>query len=412
MPWRESGVVEERLRFVVLANRKEKRISDLCREFGISRPTGYTWLKRYQSGGASQVVDGSRRPLHSPSRKASEVEQAVIGLRQRWPDWGAPKLHVVLGQEHPEYFPIAVRTVHRILERHHLIQERNRNQPATQRFQRGRPNELWQMDFKGAPGFHSPAVIGPLSILDDHSRYVLALQQLGSTKTEGVRVTLEHTFQECGLPDAMLMDHGTPWWNASGRWGMTELSVWIMRQGVRLLFSGVAHPQTQGKVERMHGALQRAIRQRRADLRQQSWLDLFRHEYNHVRPHEALSMTTPASHWKPSPRRFESAPRGWEYPAGMPALRLTGNGQLYWHGRQWEISNALRGQTVGLEQIDNRVIVYFCRTPVRELDLSQGTAYSIPLDVFRSLGNGLSRIEGERASIAGPFPPPFPAPLP
>jgi transposase InsO family protein len=373
MAWRESNVLEERLRFVVLASRKEKALTRLCGDFGISRPTGYTWLKRYAAGGSSQVAERSRRPLHSPQRTSAEVEQAIVALRQRWPDRGAPKLHTVLVREHPDWSPVAVRTVHRILERRGLIHAEDRHPPAVQRFERPEPNELWQMDFKGPPGFNKAGGVGPLSLLDDHSRYLPALRQLGSTKTEGVRETLERAFRECGLPQAMLMDHGTPWWNGFSSIGITELSVWLMRQGIRLLFSGIRHPQTQGKIERMHGALQKAVRQRRADLLDQDWLDTFRHEYNHIRPHEALAMATPSSRWKPSVRQFQSQPPEWDYPASMRVVRLAGEGQLCWGGRRWEISNALRRQRVGLEQIGDRVIVYFYRTPLRELDLRAGT---------------------------------------
>jgi transposase InsO family protein len=376
MPWRESSVVEERLRFVVLANRKDRTMMGLCQEFGISRQTGYTWLKRYQSGGSSQVVDRSRRPLHSPERTSVEIEQAVVELRQRWPDWGAPKLHALL-QQASGNSPIAVRTVHRILERHHLIRERDRHPPATQRFERSQPNELWQMDFKGPQGFPSP--VGPLSILDDHSRYVLALKHLGSTRMSGVQSALQTTFEQCGVPQAMLMDHGTPWWNAASPWGITELAVWIMRQGVRLLFSGIRHPQTQGKIERMHGALGLAVYKRGANLLEQDWLDVFRQEYNHIRPHASLAMATPASRWHPSVQAFQSSPAEWNYPAGMKVMRLAGDGQLYWLGRRWEISQALRRQPVGVALVGTRALVYFCRTPLRELDTMTGTCTPLPV---------------------------------
>src|SRR5579863_3193555 len=203
MPWRESSMVEERLRFVVVASRKERGFSELCREFGVSRQTGYTWLKRYAAGGSSQVVDRSRRPLHSPARTASNIEQAVVELRRRFPDWGAPKLHALLQRAHGGRSPIAVRTVHRILERHTLLGERERHRPAPQRFERSQPNELWQMDFKGPHGSRHTSAAGPLSIVDDHSRYILALTQWGSTRMSGVRATLEATFQQCGVPQAM-----------------------------------------------------------------------------------------------------------------------------------------------------------------------------------------------------------------
>lgn len=373
MPWRESNVKEERLRFVVAASRREKTLSELCREFGISRPTGYTWLKRYEAGGSTGIAERSRRPRHSPKQTSAEKEEAVVALRQQWPDWGAPKLQALLLREHPDWSPITVRTVHRILDRQGLIESENRHRPAVQRFEREEPNELWQMDFKGPPGFNKGGGTGPLSVLDDHSRYLPALRHLGSTRMNGVKETLEQTFRECGLPKAMLMDHGTPWWNGISSIGITELTVWLMRQGIRLLFSGIRHPQTQGKIERMHGALQKAVRQRKTDPSDQHWLDQFRQEYNNVRPHEALAMATPASRWKPSERQFQSEPPEWEYPAGMQVVRLAGEGQLWWSGHRWEISNALRRQPVGLEQIGDRVIVYFHSTPLRELDLRAGT---------------------------------------
>jgi hypothetical protein len=171
----------------------------------------------------------------------------------------------------------------------------------------------------------------------------------------------------------MLMDHGTPWWNGLSSIGVTELSVWLMRQGIRLLFSGIRHPQTQGKIERMHGALQKAVRKRGTDLLDQDWLDKFRHEYNYIRPHEALGMATPSSRWAPSERPFQCQPAEWTYPASMQVVRLAGEGQLCWGSRRWDISNALRRQNVGLEQIGDRVIVYFYNTPLRELDLTTGT---------------------------------------
>lgn len=385
MAWGESSVTEERLRFVVAASRKEKSVRALCQEFQISRQTGYTWLNRYKAGGSSQVVERSRRPQHSPARTPAEGEQVVVELRRQYPDWGAPKLAVLLGQQLPGA-GVCQRTVHRILVRHHLLHPEDRQRPALGRFERSAPNELWQMDFKGSHGLQGPSPVGPLSVWDDHSRYLIALEQLGSTAAAGVQRSLKATFERVGWPEALLVDHGTPWWNAASPWGLTELSIWIWRQGVRLLFSGVRHPQTQGKVERMHGALLRAIRRRKADSGQ-PWLDQFRHEYNHVRPHAALSMAVPATRWQPSPRFYQSQPREWDYPSSVEVRRLGGEGQLSWRGQRWEVSGALRRQLVGIQIVAERALVYFCNAPVRELDLRTKAALPLAIDLLsRSSG--------------------------
>jgi transposase InsO family protein len=378
MPWRKTDVSQERIKFVVLASRGEQSVAELCREFGISRQTGHSWLKRFEQGGVSEIYERSRRPRSSPGQIGKDRVDAVLALRRQWPDWGALKLQHKLKQHYPEWAPLSVSAVHRILLRNHMVQDQDRHRPALERFERSAPNELWQMDFKGPAGFNQ--TVGPLSILDDHSRYLLALKHLGSTQASGVKETLEETFQAHGLPETMLVDHGTPWWNGASKWGWTELTVWIMRQGIRLAFSGFRHPQTQGKVERMHGALQRAIRKRPAEPQQQSWLDEFRMEYNLVRPHQALQMQTPHSRWQPSPRPFQAHPPEFLYDSAMEVKRLSGEGQLHWRGRRWEISRALRGQRVGLCTLDSRVLVFYCNTALRQISLTGTGSIALPAE--------------------------------
>ena len=374
-------MVEERLRFVVLASRPESNMAKLCQEFGVSRQTGYNWLRRYQAGGAKQVVERSRRPRHSPLRIREEIENKIVQLRQERPDGGAPKLKVLLERQPPGWV-ISERTVHRVLNRRGLILDEDRPVRATKRFERGTPNELWQMDFKGPQGFNRPgASVGPLVILDDHRRMMLALQHLGSTKAQGVRNTWEAVFRECGLPEAMLFDHGTPWWNNQSPWGLSELSVWILRHGVRIDYCGVRHPPTQGKTERANGCLQRAVRKRQGDPTAPPWLDSYRHEHNHIRPSEALDMQTPATRWKPSARKYQEQPPEWVYPSSMTVLPVQEQGYVRWQGRRWEISKALRHERIGIELLGDRALVYFCNNPMRELDLSNGQTYAIPTPI-------------------------------
>ncbi len=289
MPWKVSDVMDQRIRFVARAVGGAESMAALCREFGIARVTGYKWLNRYREEGSfAALEDRSRRPRESPSRTAPEAEARVLRLRDRY-GWGCRKLRALLQKEGTE---LAERTIHRILDRGGRIHPRDRCRPALRRFEREAPNQLWQMDFKG----WLPAGSGqchPLSLLDDHSRYLVGLWALRGTGLEGVGRSLEEAFRRCGVPEAMLMDHGTPWWSTTNGHGLTRLSVELIRQGVRLVWSGYGHPQTQGKVERFHGTLARELRHHGRPRRWSQWQPLFdrlRRRYNHVRPHEGIQM--------------------------------------------------------------------------------------------------------------------------
>ncbi len=367
MAWGMVDVNEQRMGFVVRASRREKSMRELCAESEISRPTGYTWLRRYEAGGLAGVVEQRRRPHHSPGRTAADIEQRVVELRQKRPDWGARKLHWLLEKEG---LALPVITIHRILLRNGLVRPQDRYRTAVQRFSRSAPNQLWQMDFKGPVGWQAP--LGPLSILDDHSRYAITLHGTWSSKAELVKERLEEAFQRCGVPEEMLMDHGTPWWNMKAATGWTWLTVWMMKQGIQLHFSGYRHPQTQGKVERFHGSLQAATQRRGWPWGEdrQRWLDEFRYEYNHVRPHEALGMKTPAMVWNQSARKYQPPTPAWEYERGAEVRKLADQGQLHLSGRRWEISRALAGEWVKLVRLEGRILVYYCRSLVRELDLT------------------------------------------
>ncbi len=375
MAWRRMDVQEQRIRFVVTASREEANVAALCREFGISRATGHLWLRRYRAGGVAAVAEQSRRPRSSPRRTAAAIEERVARLRLERPDWGARKLAVLLAREGLE-LPAA--TVHRILLRCGLVRVEDRHAQAPRRFEREQPNQLWQMDFKSPKGWGQP--VGPLSVIDDCSRYAITLFQTGTTRAEAVREQLVQAFTDCGVPQAMLMDHGIPWWNSSSTGGWTQLTVWLMKQGVSVHLSGIRHPQTQGKVERFHGAIEKARRLRglpEPALRQ-PWLDDFRHDYNHVRPHQALGMQTPASLWQPSPQPYQPDPPPWQYPEGAEIHRLEKTGQLRLQGRRWQVAGPLAEEQVRLIRIDQRILVFYRNTLLRELDLALQTSTSLP----------------------------------
>lgn len=195
MAWKRMDVRDQRVRFVVRANQEPRSLAGLCQEFGISRPTGYLWLKRYQEQGLEGVWERSRRPHQMPSRTEWAVEAQIVELRRQRPDWGARKLQVLLARRGVE---LPVVTIHRVLLRQGLVREQDRHRPARERFEREAPNELWQMDFKSPKGWNQ--AIGPLSVLDDHSRYAVVLQGTWSSRCELVREQLESAFARCGMP--------------------------------------------------------------------------------------------------------------------------------------------------------------------------------------------------------------------
>jgi transposase InsO family protein len=378
---------------VIRAESGEEPMKRLCEEFGISRPTGYLWLKRYRGcEKLEELGELSRRPHRSPQRTAARLEERVVDLRTKNPDWGASKIWKLLKDEG---VGVARITVHRILVRRGMVREQDRHRAALQRFQREAPNELWQMDFKGMPAERQECL--PLVILDDYSRYLVGLYATTGTAAGPVCSRLREAFEHNGVPEAMLMDHGTPWWNMQSQSGWTWLTVWLMKQGVRVYMSGYRHPQTQGKVERCNGSLEAAMRKRPKAAGQswQAWLDDYRQEHNHVRPHEALRLDVPARHWKPSPRRFQPEPKAWDYPDPQSVRIVRENGSISLRGRNYFVSRALIGERVQLQAVEDRMLVWFCRTLVREFNLH--TKQSWPVDwgqLDRARTQGLARNGG------------------
>lgn len=376
MPWKRTEVIDQRMEFVVRASHPRANISALCGEYGVSRRTGYRWLNRYVATGSLHgLSEFSRRPHTSPDRTPEDQESRVLALRRQY-DWGARKLQVLLREEG---INLSESTINRILKRHDMIPQWRSHQPATERFERQQPNELWQMDFKG-PYRLDTGRCYPLSILDDHSRYVTGLYALSHPDTCSVSRCLIKTFERYGVPDAMLMDHGIPWWGNANGHGLTRLSVALLKQDIRLYFSGIRHPQTQGKVERFHRTLGDHVRRRTQPCTLpafQTLLDRFRRQYNTLRPHEALDMAVPGTCYRPSGRRYKSKPREWEYPQGAEIYRLNPQGCLDYDRQRLFVCEALAGERVMLKRLNNLLVVKYRRTYIREIELSSGRSVSL-----------------------------------
>jgi transposase InsO family protein len=372
MPWEERSRMSLRLEFVRLAEKGDPSLNEVCRRFGISRKTGYKWLRRYAEEGAAGLKDRSRRPHNIVFQVPSSQEAEIVALRNKHPAWGARKIRRKLQDAGATRVP-ATSTVTAVLHRNGLI---DKDDPSTgkrwQRFEHPHPNCLWQMDFKG-PVATSAGVCHPLTVLDDHSRFSLCIKALSDHRRLPVKQTLEEVFSLYGLPDRMLVDNGIPW--RGGEYPLSRLTVWLIHLGIGVSHSRPYHPQTAGKDERFHRTLKRELissRHWRDIPHLQEGFDVFRDEYNHERPHEALGLDVPASRYRVSPRSFPASLPPIEYDDGMDIRKVSQKGEVFFKGRIFIVSHALAGYQVGLKPTDDGLFdVLFCRETVSRINMRE-----------------------------------------
>jgi transposase InsO family protein len=378
MPWQECSTMSLRQEFLALAQNEGVNFSELCRRFGISRKTGYKWRRRYREKGVTGLADRSRRPQHSPKRSSSGIEEKVLAVRDEY-GWGARKIKTYL--ERGSEGRLAKSTVHAILLRH----ERVTHAPEAtvgpyRRFEHERPNEVWQMDYKGHYLLGNRERCHPLTVIDDHSRYALCLKACRNERTATVQDQLTAVFRRYGLPERMLMDNGPPWGSCLLH-QFTPLTVWLLRLGIAVSHGRPYHPQTQGKDERFHRSLKAEVLAQRvfADFeRMQYRFDEWRHCYNHVRPHEALDMQVPASRYQPSPRSFPKLLSPIEYGTADKVRKVEENGNITFHRHRFHVGKAFCGYRVALRpSTDDGVYnVYFATHRIAQVDLNRpGSAY-------------------------------------
>ncbi len=389
MPWKESQIPMERAEFVRRLLNGE-RMSDLCGAYGISRKTGYKFKKRYERHGFNAFLDTSRRPNRSPNRTPPQIAKLIVVLREKHPTWGPRKLKVELGRRHEGLSIPAPSTIGEVLKRHGLIKPRRRRrrvaaapmplQAAT------KPNELWCADFKGQFRLRGGRYCYPLTITDHHTRFLLGCEALGSTELPGVLDGFELAFREYGLPDAIRTDNGTPFASQAVR-GLSQLSVWWLRLGIRLQRIQPGRPEQNGRHERMHLTLkQEATRPPKANLlQQQEHFDGFRDGFNTERPHEALDMKRPADVYTPSLRVYPEALPEPDYALHDATRRVQTNGTV-WPRRKSDgcyfISSVLAGQPVGLREVDEQLwLVSFMDLDLGHID--ERTSQFHPLEEAR-----------------------------
>lgn len=373
MPWRETTVMEERFRFVTRRLEGES-MTALCREFGISRKTGHKIFARYKEHGLEALRDRPRQPRRNVNRLPMPVEALIVTLKREKPHWGARKLRELLARRLGDGIPVPARsTIHAVLDRHGLVEhvrERHPRATGTPLGEAAAPNDIWCTDFKGEFRLGDRRWCFPLTATDQLSRFLLLCEALEGTQEAPVITAFHRLFEERGLPLAIRSDNGGPF-ASRGLYGLSELSVWWLRLGIRLERIAPGCPQQNGRLERLHLTLKQETTRPAAEnaLQQQARFDAFREEFNTERPHEALGMKTPAEVYTASPRRYAGLPE-LEYPLHDRDIVVTASGVICLCGRPVFISSVLAGQRLGLREVEPDVwLVSFMHYDLGYIDL-------------------------------------------
>ncbi|WFU05256.1 IS481 family transposase (plasmid) [Rhizobium sp. CB3171] len=382
MPWRETSVMEERLRFVARLLEGEG-MSDVCRAFGISRKTGYKIFNRYKDEGLEALTDRSRRPVRYANQLPEPVEAMIVRLKKDKPHWGARKIRELLVRKLAGDIRVPAKsTVHAILDRHGLVAHARKRQrhraEGTALSQALMPNDLWCADFKGEFKLGNGGYCYPLTVTDQASRFLLACEAFESTREQGVFEAFCRLFAERGLPLAIRSDNGLPFASPNGLYNLSKLSVWWLRLGIVLERIRPGHPQDNGRHERMHLTLKKEATRppARNILQQQARFDAFVSEFNTERPHEALNMRTPGR-LVSSSRSYEGLPE-INYPFHDRDALVTNCGRICMHRKKINISTVMAGQKLGIKEVDDGIwLVSFMHYDLGYIDLEQRTLQTI-----------------------------------
>jgi putative transposase len=357
MPWKETQKMDQRIEFV-MKSLTCQHFGELCREYGISRKTGYKWQERFLSGGIGGLEELSRKPRGHAEALSEETICEIVRLKQAHPTWGPIKIRELYRRRHPKATP-SESSFKRVLERAGLTEQRKRRAAREAgRLTSGRkaeaPNEVWTVDFKG--WWHGPdkARVEPLTVRDEFSRMILDVRVLESARTEAVRECFKRIFEVRGLPMAIRSDNGPPFASARGLLGLSRLSVEWLAMGIDLERGRPGCPQDNGAHERMHLDIRRELEAGRIG-RDQDAFDMWRHEFNTVRPHQALGMRCPEEVYEPSTRPFEGVPDRLDY-GGMETRRVDTNGIIGFRRERIFLSQSLAGWEVGLTTMDEGLV--------------------------------------------------------
>ena len=376
--------MEEKLRFILEYEQRERTMTELCQRYQIARETGYVWVRRYREIGLEGLLEQSRARQRHENQTAEDIERMVLELRQAHMRWGPRKLKRVLEDNEPGRVWPAASTIGAVLKRAGLVIGRRKRHktPAYSEplAHADGPNRLWCADFKGWFRTRDGERIDPLTISDAHSRYLLRCQGVEKMDTARVQGIFEAAFREYGMPVAIRTDNGAPFASRALA-GLSRLAVWWMKLGIVPERIEAGHPEQNGRHERMHRTLKQEVTQPVAANRreQQRVMDRFRQEYNQVRPHEALGMRTPAAIYEPSPREFPARVPDPEYPETMLVRSVKHQGQFRWKKHDVFLSEVLWSERIGLLPEDDRwFIIYFAQFPIGRFDSKQLRVMPLP----------------------------------
>jgi putative transposase len=350
--------VDERLRFVARLLDGEK-MAVLCREFDISRKTGYKIFNRYKDCGLEGLTDRSRRPYRQANQLPFQIEALIVQLKREQPSFGAPKIRDRIKRRHADIQTPAISTVHAVLDRHGLVTKRRRRgyrAKGTALSKPDQPNDLWCADYKGEFMLADRRYCYPLTISDFASRYLLACDALATTKERYAFTVFERAFKDFGLPTAMRTDNGVPFASPNSLFGLSKLSVWWLRLGIRIERIKPGHPEQNGRHERMHLTLKKEATKPAAKnfLQQQARFDTFVEYYNHERPHQALQMRYPGELYTSSPRPYHGLEE-LHYPFHDRTITVTQCGRACFGRQKINLSTVFAGQNVGIKQVADQV---------------------------------------------------------
>lgn len=367
MTWEGPSVMEKKMGFIVEWLEGTTSMTDLCKGYGISRPTGYELIRRYAEEGPKGFEVKSRAPHHQVHAVCQETRDQIVTLRQQYPHMGPKKLRVLLQNRMPETKWPSASTIGEILKRAGLVVSRKRKPhacPTATAVQRGKSNnQIWCIDFKGKIAAQEGKVCYPLTVLDEHSRFLLGCQGLRKGNGDSVRAVLDRLFRDYGMPVGIRSDNGPPFASV-GIGGLTRLALWWIKLGIQPVRIQPARPDQNGCQERMHRTLNEWVKHhpiQRAEHFAKAFAD-FMEEYNWIRPHEALGQIPPAQVYHSSPRPYPGRVPEVEYPGFMKVRRVKQHGEFSWRSLHWYVGETLAGEPIGLDiQDDSHVDVYFAQ---------------------------------------------------